>query len=131
MLEINDGFTHIAIGTDPIDANQWRDPLTAARVPTGARVTLSFRCRAQLPHRDAVSLRYDLAENGFEREVQGVPRLSHTEVEGDQVFHHYRLAYWLPPHAVMRFQPRNEQKRPENSPAAFEDLPEIALAPGG
>ena len=121
MIEISEGFTEIAIGSDVVKA-QLRDPLTASRVASGARVTLRFQRHVPLPPRATVRVRYDLAENGCEREVQGVPQLSHTVVEGEQVLYHYRLAYWLAPHAIMRFVPSNVRQRTEDDKAAPENF---------
>ena len=112
MIEIMDGFTEITLGTDVL-ASTSRDPLTAARQPTGARVTLNFQRRQPLPTDTLVKIRYDLAENGCEREVRGVPRLIQTVMHGENVFYHYRLAQWVPPHAVMHFVPRNVRQRTE------------------
>jgi hypothetical protein len=127
LIEISHGFTHIAIGTDVIKA-QLRDPLTSTRMATGARITLSFQRRVALPAGTMVSLRYDLAENGCEREVQGVPQMSHTVMEGAQVFYHYRLAYWLAPHAIMKFVPSNVRKRTEDANTASENFLEASMA---
>jgi hypothetical protein len=110
-----------------VAANQWRDPLTSARVATGARITVSFLRRQPLPPQIPVSLRYDLAGNGCEREVQGIPRLSHTVMEGDAIAYHYRLAYWLPPHAVMRFLPPNVRQRTEATESPSENFREVLM----
>jgi hypothetical protein len=123
-----EGFTEIAIGQDPVAANQWRDPLTSCRVATGARVTLGFLRRQPLPPQTPVMLRYDLAGNGCEREVQGIPRLSHTIMEGDSIAYHYRLAYWLPPHAVMRFSPPYVRQRTEATDSPSENFREVPVA---
>jgi hypothetical protein len=127
LIEINDGFTEIAIGSDVIKA-QLRDPLTSARVASGARITLKFQRRVPLPPRSVVNVRYDLAENGCEREVQGVPQLSHTVMEGEQVIYHYRLAYWLAPHALMRFVPSYVRQRTDDLETAPENFPEASVS---
>jgi hypothetical protein len=127
LIEIKDGFTGIAIGSDVIKA-QLRDPLTSKRMATGARVTLGFSRRVALPPGTMVSLRYDLAENGCEREVQGVPQMSHTVMEGEQVFYHYRLVYWLAPHALMKFLPPNVRQRTEDPNTASENFMEASMA---
>jgi hypothetical protein len=127
MIEISDGFTDIAIGSDVLNA-QPRDPLTSTRMATGARVTLRFLRREALPVRAMVSLRYDLAENGGEREVQGVPQVTHTVKEGEQVIHHYRLAYWLAPHAIMKFAPPLVRQRAKAAHLASPRLHKASLA---
>jgi hypothetical protein len=127
LIEITDGFTDIDIGTDVIKA-QLRDPLTSTRVASGARVTLRFQRPVPLPPRTAVNLRYDLAENGCEREVQGVPQMSHTVMEGGQVRYHYRLSYWLAPHALMRFLPPYVRQRTEDMNTVPENFLEASMA---
>ena len=102
MIDVSDGFTEICVGTDAL-AGPWRDPLTSARVPTGAQVKLGFQRRFPLPPHTAVCVRYDLAENGCVREVKGVPRLQDTVMSGEEIFYLYSLTYWVPPHAVMTF----------------------------
>jgi len=102
MIDVSDGFTDITVGQDAL-AGPWRDPLTAARVPTGAQVKLSFVRRLPLPAHAAVRIRYDLAENGCEREAHGVPRLQNTIMDGEEVCYLYTLTYWLAPQAVMKF----------------------------
>ena len=128
MIEISEDFTDITIGQDPLGASQWRDPLTCARVATGARVTLCFLRRQPLPAQTAVILRYDLAGNGCEREVSGIPRLSHTVMEGDATIYHYRLAYWLPPHALMRFLPPYVRQRTEATESPPENFQQVSMA---
>jgi hypothetical protein len=104
MIEIMDGVTDIVLGKDPL-VPQGRDPLTAKPMPTGVRVSVGFQRRSPLPLRATVKLRYDIADNGCEREVEGVPLPTYTVMSGDSVFYHYRLSYWLAPGAVMRFLP--------------------------
>jgi hypothetical protein len=102
LIEITEGLTGITIGSDVLRA-QSIDPLTSANRPTGVRVTLSFQREEALPLGAPVHIRYDFAGNGCERELQGLPRATHTVVDGAQTLHHYRIAYWIPPHAIMRF----------------------------
>ncbi|MEO8064036.1 MAG: hypothetical protein ABI821_14970 [Pseudomonadota bacterium] len=127
MIEITDGFTDIEIGSDVIKA-QWRDPLTSNRVATGARVTLSFQRRVALPVEGKVNVRYDLAENGCEREIVGVPRLTHTAGHGADTVYHYRLAYWVAPHALMKFAPPNVRQRTEDDKMTSENFLEASMA---
>jgi len=111
MIEISAGVSAVTITTDAL-AGPWRDPLTAARVPTGAQVKVSFQRRVPLPPHAAVCVRYDLAENGSVREAQGVPRLDDTVMNGSSVLYVYSLTCWVPPHAVMKFlaaPPRSPQ----------------------
>ncbi|MEO8018052.1 MAG: hypothetical protein ABI769_09580 [Pseudomonadota bacterium] len=127
MVEIREGLTDIAIGTDPLNG-QWRDPLSAAHLPTGARVTLTFQLPAALPPRAVVCVRYDFAGNGDEREARGTPRASHTVVCGDRTVYHYRLSYWIPPHAVMTFLPTRARQRTNAPDRPSQDHFQMSIA---
>jgi hypothetical protein len=127
LIEIMDGFTEITLGTDVL-ASASRDPLTAARQPTGVRVTLNFQRRQPLPTDTLVNIRYDLAENGCEREARGVPRLIQTVMHGENVFYQYRLAHWLPPHAVMRFLPRNVRQPTEGCEEPTQNILQVSMS---
>ena len=103
MIAIDDGFTSISAGHDPIDLV---GPVGSAdavkRHATGARVTVEFRRDVPLGVGEPVKLRHEFAGGGDWREYTGIPSPTHTEVRwGRAVIHHYRLSYWLTAASLM------------------------------
>jgi hypothetical protein len=112
MLEISDGFTSISAGSDCIE--NALPQASSERSPTGARVTLEFRCKKSLAPAQLVRVRYDFAGDGALREGTGIARQTQAVVRWRQaVVYHYRLSYWIPPGALLDFVPGNVRYRTE------------------
>ena len=109
MIEITDGFTSISAGADSIEYLVQTDAPTsaetpAARRPTGARVTVDFYRTSSLSPTQAVTVRYDFAADGNERELAGMPKPIRTVLRhGRAVCYHYRLSHWIAASALMDF----------------------------
>ena len=93
-VDIIDGLMSIEAAPDALPAQN--------RQSTGARVTVGFRRSRPLPPDCAISLYYDMADNGTHRRMLGTPQLTHTlACPVDGAWYHYRLSQWIPAHAVM------------------------------
>jgi len=94
MIAIDDGFTSISAGCDPIDP--------VSRLATGARVTVDFHRAVALAVGEPVRVRHEFAGNGDWRECTGIPLPIRTVVRwGRAVVYHYRLSYWVPAAALL------------------------------
>jgi hypothetical protein len=127
MIEISDGFTSISAGSDSIEALVDR----TARRPTGARVTLEFRRQRALAPGQCVTVRYDFAGDGTQRQGTGIARPIQSEVRsGLAVVYHYRLSYWIAAGALSEYALGNVRYRTEEPEIASQPLPQQTLLIG-
>jgi len=97
MIEINNGFTSIWTGSDPIAS-------PGLQHRTGARVTLEFCREAALAPGETVCARYEFGGDGQVRTVTGVANPTYTVLRwGCAPVFHYRMAHWIEPDALATY----------------------------